>query len=114
MKSKVVGTTYHTLPKGANFVPNNTIEDASIIERFVNCQLVPEPTNEYDPTAIKVETELSDGSLFTVGYLAKGDPNKEFITSPTLAKLTITSFKRAGYNDSYVVSFDSDEVMPYD
>lgn len=114
MKTKVVGTTYHPLPKGANFVSNETIEDATIVEQLVDCQLVPEPTNEYDPTAIKVVTELSDGSLFTVGYLAKDDPNKELITSPVSAKMTITSFKKAGYNDSYTVSFDSDEVLPYD
>lgn len=103
---KVAGTTFRPLPAGRaiRIVSEGTV--ANVPSAFARALLIPEPENPYDPGAVKVVVELSDGSPFHIGYLPKADPLKSQVTRMREALLLIKDFQSVGqgYSPSFIIT----------
>lgn len=104
--SQVVGTSFHLKPLGAYKLRNEgTIDHATTF--IGHAILIPEPENEFDPTAIAVYGRMKDETAHLLGYLAKDNPLKAFISEPIETKLIITHYESTvkEYNDKYQVEY---------
>lgn len=110
MIEKVVGTTFRFKEQGEK----NFTEFAGVIDTTGDIPtlqgraiLVPDPQNKYDPNAVMVIAQMSDGSAFHLGYLPKGSQLQQVIKTNTLAKLNIIAYSEGGdYNDSFTVEVE--------
>lgn len=94
---KVVGTTFRPQPEVSQF--NGDIDGNIIRGKAI---LVPEPDNEFDPTAVAVIAELKDGSPHHVGYIPKDSPLKQYIDKSTPCDFKVICLE-PNYNNSYQI-----------
>lgn len=107
-KEKVVGTSF-VEQKQVTELAGELIaaEEASngVPEFHTQALLVPEPQNEYDPTAVAVVVRMKDGQAHRVGYLARQSPIKETLTGVTPMNLVIYGYSMIGLADSFVLEY---------
>lgn len=104
---KVAGTTFHPLPKGVGIAIEKEFEQDGIPCAVVECILVPEPENKYDPEAVKVMVKLTNGMAHQIGHLPAKEPLKVQIARRQqflLATCLIKDFTQMGINASYVIT----------
>ena len=102
---KVAGTTFHRLPAGSAIRIDCEFEENEVPCAKVQAVLVPEPTNEYDPEAVKVLVPLTTGEAFHIGYVPREEPLKQKVKSPLVVELVIKDFGRVGnYTAQYVIT----------
>lgn len=102
---KVAGTSFHPLPEGARIKIEHEYQEGNLPCAMAKMVLQPEPTNEFDPEAVKVLVPLTDGSAFHLGYIPKAEPLKTRIKDVMAGSLTIKDYGQMGdLNASYVIT----------
>ena len=106
LREKVVGTSFveqkSVKELDGTLLPKEQGE-YGVAEFHTQALLVPEPTNEYDPTAVAVVIRTKEGAAHRVGYLARTSPIKEGLNGVTPMKLTIYGYSEIGLSDSFVL-----------
>ena len=91
MDIKVVGTSF--IPIDVQTIQKEMISTDGTITRFsVSLLLQPEPTNIYDPKAVKVIAKAIDGQALPIGYLPRSYVDEHPITSLTSCTGILTDF----------------------
>lgn len=109
MKEKIVGTTFveqKPITELDGVLVSKEEGEHGVQEFHTRALLVPEPTNEYDPTAVAVIIRTKEGGAHRVGYLARTSPLKEQLNGVTPIKLTIYGYSEIGLMDSFVLGED--------
>ena len=107
-KERVVGVTFVEQKPIVELVGETVAPEESefgVIEFHTQALLVPEPTNEYDPTAVAVVVSTKSGEAHRVGYLARNSEIKSTMTGITPMELTIFGYSTIGLSDSYVLTY---------
>lgn len=107
-KERVVGVTFVEQKPIVELVGKTVAPeegDFGVIEFHTQALLVPEPTNEYDPTAVAVVIRTKSGEAHRVGYLARNSELKETIQGITPMNLVIYGYETIGLSDSYVLVY---------
>lgn len=105
-KERVVGVTFVEQKPIAELVGTIVPEgEFGVIEFHTQALLVPDPTNEYDPTAVAVVVRTKLGEAHRVGYLARNSELKSTLTGITPMELTIYGYSNIGLSDSYVLNY---------
>lgn len=107
-KERVVGVTYVEQKPIVELVGKTVPSEEGefgVIEFHTQALLVPEPTNEYDPTAVAVVIRTKSGEAHRVGYLARNSELKETIQGITPMNLVIYGYSTIGLSDSYVLIY---------
>lgn len=104
---KVAGTTFHPLPKGTAIAIEKEYTKNGVPCAEMECILVPEPENKYDPEAVKVMVKLTNGMAHQIGHLPAKEPLKVQIAKRQqflLATCEIIDYTQVGKNASYVIT----------
>lgn len=106
---KIAGTTFHPLPDGEYLRVGRTYEFEGTPCADTNAVLMPEPTNQYDPEAVKVMVPLENGQPFHIGYLPKNSDLKKLISQSGknyVATVMVKNFavKNQQYSASWIIT----------
>lgn len=106
---KINGTTFHPIPDGEYVRVNRTFDFENMPCAETSAILMPEPTNEHDPMAVKVMVPLENGQAFHIGYLPKDSELKAQIArgeENRLADVMIKDFsqKNPAYSASWIIT----------
>lgn len=112
MTEKVVGTTFVQQPniedlQGEYIESSKTSRGMS--ELRTRAQLIRDPENPYDPTAVGVYVRDKFGAQHRIGYLARTSALKPKITGFETINLTIINYKPIGLNNSYILTGEPEE-----
>lgn len=112
----IVGTTFHE--QGVNQVlaqrwPDQVEEGVDLHTMiYRDClQLVPEPTNQYDPNAVKVKVIINQEAQ-TIGYLSK-ELNRDFLATLKLSKELPLGTLKITKRDPICIGTDQDHQPIY-
>lgn len=107
-RERVVGVTFVEQKPVTELVGKLVDRDEGefgVVEFHTQALLVPEPTNEYDPTAVAVVVRTKTGEAHRVGYLARNSEIKATLTGITPMELIIFGYATIGLSDSYVLDY---------
>ena len=103
---KIAGTTFHPLPNGEYLKIKRQYDVEGVPCADADAILMPEPTNEYDPEAVKVMVPLDSGMPFHIGYLPKDSELKKLVKRNHPATVMVKNFALASpqYSPSWIIT----------
>lgn len=104
--TKVAGTTFHPLPENEYLRVKETYDFEGIPCADADAILVPEPTNQHDPDAVKVMVPLQNGEAFHIGYLPKDSELKQLVKRVYPATIMVKNFalNNPHYSPSWIIT----------
>lgn len=100
-QTKIVGTTFHPLPKDRYVKVRQTYEFEGIPCADVDALLVPEPGNQHDPEAVMVLVSLDDGEAFHIGYLPRESELKKQVSGGNISRTASIMIKNFALNNPH-------------
>lgn len=103
---KVAGTTFHPIPEGQFLKVKSKYDFEGVACADADCILIPEPTNQYDPEAVKVMVPLENGQPFHVGYLPKDSELKKMVKHSYAGTVMVKNFALSNpqYSPSWIIT----------
>lgn len=109
---KVVGVSFRKTDLDSVVKDKQQYQKDSVSYYHSNFRFVPEPENEYDPNAIKVEIESENETYQHIGYVPKEMAEKYELDGVMDAEGTIIDFSNGNLkNVSYRVPLDTEAVQ---